>query len=128
MTTHGNIIISPGAEVWDHELKTARALVMSGDDVLFLKRSTFEYTPSADIEYKGLTWEIKSQRSSKPEKVVKTVREALHQSPNVIFDSQRVKNLSDKQIEAKLIEASAKLSSLKHLIFINKRREIITIV
>ena len=42
---------------------------------------------------------MKSPKSDKMAMVQKNMRRALHQSPNVIFDSRRMKRLLDAAIE-----------------------------
>ena len=91
----GKIVIDSKANAWAHELKTAKVLASKGHDVFFPAESTEEHMKSPDIIFLGIPWEIKAPRSPQIAKVLKVVREALHQAPNVIYDSQRVKSLSD---------------------------------
>lgn len=123
----GNIVIQSGANVWPHELRTAEAFAIRGHDVVFPKKSNDDYRNSPDTNIFGLVWEIKSPRSPKPDKVLKIVREAIHQSPNVIYDSQRIKNLTDIQIEHELRKISPALKALKNLLFVNRKRNIIVV-
>lgn len=125
--SEGNIVIQSGANVWPHELRTAEAFAIRGHDALFPKKNNDDYRNSPDVNIFGLVWEIKSPRSPKPDKVLKIVREAIHQSPNVIYDSQRIKNLTDIQIEHELRKISPALKALRNLLFVNRKRHIIVV-
>lgn len=125
--TEGNIIIHPGVNVWPHKMRTAKAFASRGHDVFFPEVDDNDYHNSADALIFGLVWEMKSPRSPKMSKVLKVVREAVHQSPNVIYDSQRVKNLTDIQIERELRRIAPMLKALKNLLFVNRKRHIIVI-
>lgn len=125
--TEGKIIIDPQANAWAHELKTAKVLTLRGHDVFFPAESNEDYMKSPDIVFLGMPWEIKAPRSPQIAKVLKVVREALHQAPNVIYDSQRVKNLPDAQIERELRRIAPMLPAMKNLIFVNRKRETIVI-
>ena len=60
-------------------------------------------------------------------KVLKVIRDALHQAPNVIYDSQRIQKISDAQIERELRRISPMLPAMKNLLFVNRKRQIIVI-
>lgn len=123
----GRIIIEPGANAWVHELKTARAFTARGCDVVFLAEDNEEYRTSPDVIIHGIQWEIKAPRSPKMAKVLKVIRDALHQAPNVIYDSQRIQKISDAQIERELRRISPMLPAMKNLLFVNRKRQIIVI-
>ena len=123
----GKIVIDSKANAWAHELKTAKVLASKGHDVFFPAESTEEHMKSPDIIFLGIPWEIKAPRSPQIAKVLKVVREALHQAPNVIYDSQRVKSLSDAQIERELRRIAPMLPAMKNLIFVNRRKEAVVI-
>ncbi len=120
----GEIIIAPDIDVWPHELKTAQALASAGYKVEFLKRKMDKHERSADISIDGVIWEMKSPKSNKLKRVERTLRDALHQSPYVIFDSQRVKSLNDGQIQRELKRWAIELKSMKGLIFVTKKRSV----
>ena len=123
----GNIIVSPGTNVWPHELRTAKAFASRGHDVYFPEIDNNDYHNSPDAVIFGLTWEMKSPRSPNTAKILKVVREALHQSTNVIYDSQRIKNLTDLQIERELRRIAPMLKALKNLLFVNRKRDLVVI-
>lgn len=123
----GNIIIHPDTNVWPHEMRTAKAFASRGHDVFFPEVDDNDYHNSPDAVIFDLIWEMKSPRSPKMSKVLKVVREAVHQSPNVIYDSQRIKNLTDAQVERELRRIAPMLKALKNLIFVNRKRRITVI-
>lgn len=54
-------------------------------------------------------------------------RRALQQSPRVVFDCRRMKSLPDAVVERELRKYASELRSLKHLILVNHRGEVIDI-
>lgn len=46
---------------------------------------------------------------------------------NVIYDSQRIKNLTDAQIERELRRIAPMLKALRNLLFVDRKRRIIVI-
>lgn len=123
----GEIIIKSGIDVWEHERRTAQALANAGYAVSFIKRSNEEYVRTPDVVIDGALWEMKSPISNRLPKIQKTLRQAIHQSPNVIYDSQRIKNLNDNQIKKELEKWAAQFKAMKRLLFVNKKREVIVI-
>lgn len=108
-------------------MRTAKAIASRGHDVFFPEVDDNDYHSSPDVVVFGMVWEMKSPRSPKKAKVLKVVREAIHQSPNVIYDSQRVKNLTDGQIEQELRRIAPMLKALKNLLFVGKKRQIVVV-
>ncbi len=123
----GKVIIGPGVNVWPHELKTAEALAMAGYVVEFVRRSEQKRVHSADVLIDGELWEFKAPTSDKASAVDKNVRKALHQAKCVVFDSRRMKKVSDVQVERELRKSTAVLHSMRHLLFVNRRAEVIDI-
>ena len=127
MKEKGKIIISPDLNVWPHEYETAKALAKSGLIVEFIRRSEEYRTTSADVIIGGECWEIKAPISNKASAVDKNVRKALHQSKFVIFDSHRMKQVPDDVIERELRKSARILRSMRHLLFVNRHRDVIDI-
>ncbi len=123
----GEIIIKPDIDVWEHELKTAQALANAGFVVSFVRRSDDEFVRTPDVMIDGVLWEMKSPISNRLPKIQKTLRQAIHQSPNVIYDSQRIKDLNDNQIRKELEKWAGQFKALKRLVFVNKKREVIVV-
>lgn len=117
----GKVLIQPGIDIWPHELKTAQALADAGHSVMFLKRREEKGERTADIAIGNTIWEMKSPKSGKLKRVERTLRDAIHQSPYVIFDSQRIKYLSDSQIHKELEKWAGELRTLRGLIFVTKK-------
>ena len=123
----GKIIIRRGANVWPHELKTAEALSAVGYAVEFIPKNEVDRKKTPDVLLNGLEWEMKSPISNNLSNIQKTLRKAAHQAPRIIYDSQRVKNLTDFQIERELRKQASLFRSIKSVVFVNKRREIVDI-
>lgn len=123
----GKIIIGREVNVWPHEIKTAQALADNGYTVEFVRKNEGKRMKSADLIIDGELWEMKSPTSSKLSAVEKNVRKALHQAARVIFDSRRMKGLSDAAVERKLRKIAPTLRSMRRLVFVNKRGNVIDI-
>ena len=117
----GNITLVDGARPWPHEMETAHALADDGRDVELIDKAGGESNDgSADARMDGLVWEMKAPKSDKLAMVQKNIRRALHKSPNVIFDSRRMKRLPDKAIEREVRKWAAELKTCKHLLYVNR--------
>lgn len=123
----GKIIIAPGINVWPHELKTAEALATAGYTVEFVRRSEVEHQTSADIIMEGAVWEMKAPTSDRTDMIQKNLRRALHQSLNVIFDARRMKKLPDRVIEREVRTRAAELKTLRRLIYVNRKSQVVVI-
>lgn len=123
----GCIIIPPDVNVWPHELKTAEALANAGYVVEFVRKNDGKRAKSADLLIEGALWEMKAPTSGKPSVIEKNIRKALHQAKSIIFDSNRMKGLSDAVVERELKKCAVKLRSIKRLMFVNRRRQLIDI-
>lgn len=125
--SQGKIVIAPGINLWEQEYETAQALAMAGLTVEFIRRSEENRRTSADAMINGLVWEMKAPKADNARAIDRNLRRALHQSPNIIFDSHRMKKLPDAVIERELRKHVLEMRSIKHLWFINRHREIIDI-
>lgn len=83
----GKITVPYGAIPHPHELIVAKILIRTGDDVIFIPTSTHT---SSDIFYQTLIWEIKSPIGKSSRTIENNLRNALHQSPNIIIDLHRI--------------------------------------
>lgn len=125
--SQGKIIIAPGINLWEQEYETAQALAMAGLTVEFIRRSEESRRTSADAMINGFVWEMKAPKADNARAIDRNLRRALHQSPNIIFDSHRMRKLPDVVIERELRKHAREMRSIKHLWFVNRRREIIDI-
>lgn len=123
----GKIIIAPDINLWEQEYETAQALAKAGLTVEFIRRSEENRRTSADAVINGLVWEMKAPKADNARAIDRNLRRALHQSTYIIFDSRRMKKLPDAVIERELRKHAQEMRSIKHLWFINRRREIIDI-
>lgn len=123
----GKIVIQSGANVWPHEIRTAQSLTTIGKDVEFIRRSEDEHVTSADCIMDGLVWEMKAPKSNSLRRVERTLRDALKQSRNVIFDSRRMKGVPDHAIERELRKWTGELKSLDRLMFVRRNGVVIDI-
>ena len=123
----GKIIIARDLNVWEHELKTAKALADAGCVVEFIRRSEEKRAKSADALIDGVVWEMKSPTADNLHALDRNIRRGLHQSGNIVFDSVRMKKVPDSAVERELRKLAAELCSLKHLKFVNRKRAVIDI-
>lgn len=128
MSMHlGKIVIDPDINIWPHELRTARALAEAGYTVEFVRKSEVDHEKSADALVDGTRWEFKAPISSKINMIQINIRRALHQADCAVFDSRRMKKLPDKVIEREVRLRSADLKSLKRLMYINRKGEVVIV-
>lgn len=123
----GDIIIRQGANPWEHELRTAEALASAGLTVIFLAPDNENHHKNADVEIDGIVYEMKSPKSNRLSNVQRTLQKALDQSSNVIYDTRRIKDLMDSQVERELRKQAATSKRLKRLLLVTKKRQVITI-
>ena len=123
----GNITIPGDVEVWPHEQRTATALARAGHDVKFIKKSDKDHEKTPDVLIDGERWEMKAPKASSARAVERNLHRALQQSPCVIFDCRRMKNLPDAAVERELRKRAGELRSLKRLVFVNRRGEVVDI-
>lgn len=124
----GKIILSPNINVWAHELDTAKALAKAGFVVDFQKNTNKDFVKSFDILMDGMGWEIKSPRSSRLRAIESNLKKACRQSANIVFDSKRMSNLPDASIKKELIKQAKLAKSIKNLLLVNRRREVVDII
>lgn len=123
----GKIIAPSQLNIQEHEMDTARAIADYGMDVEFVSRKKGKRIKSADLVADGVLWEVKSPTSDNLRVVQKRLREAIHQSRDVIFDSRRMKRLSNKQIQSEVEKWAVSLHSLRRLLYVNRAGEVIKI-
>ena len=127
MPKEGQVIIAAGANVWPHELKTAQALAAAGYTVEFLRRSEGKRVTSADAVIAGVVWEMKAPTADNLKAIERNLKRGSWQSGNIIFDSARMKKVSDEAVERELRRQAALVKRVKRLRFVNKAREIVDI-
>ena len=101
----GTITAPVGLNIQPHELATARA----------------------DFVADGVLWEVKSPTSNNIRVIEKRLREALHQSRDVIFDSRRMRRLENRVIQAEVEKWAHSLTSTRRLLYVNREGDVIKI-
>lgn len=120
----GKIVIQHGANVWPHELQTAEVLTTYGYTVEFIKKSEDGFQQSADAYLDGVLFEMKSPTGTHLSVVGKNIKKAMGQSYNIVFDSKRMKNVRDFQVQNELKNQLASNRKIKSLIFVDKKRTV----
>lgn len=123
----GKVILPDGITIWPHELRTAQALGHAGYVVEFLIPNKRDSSKSPDVIIEGLMWEIKSPKTDKLSAIERNLKRASKQSDNIIIDSQRMKKLHDSTIQRVLKEKLNSQKTIKRIIFINRKRQVIDI-
>ncbi len=122
----GNITIVGNANVWPHEMDTARALALDGRDVEFIDRGG-RGDGRADVRMDGLIWEMKSPNSDNIKAIERNVKRARIQSENVIIDSRRMKRVPDAAIQRALEKHSREVKGVSRLLFVNRHGNVIVV-
>lgn len=108
-------------------MATARAIADYGMNVEFRARIKGNGVKTPDFLARGVFWEVKSPTSDKLKVIEKRLREAVHQSRDIIFDSRRMRKLSDKQIHDEVVKWAHNLHHVRRLLYINRFGEVIKI-
>lgn len=123
-----HIEIESGANVWPHEIKTAQALVATGKSVRFVRKDERDFTSSPDVLIDDFLWELKAPNGANIKAVERNVRKAVHQSPYIVFDSRRMKQVPDAAIERELHSCcNGRVKGIERLIFITRHADVLDI-
>lgn len=121
----GKIVIPANASPWPHELRVAKILALAGHAVEFIPERG---VGTADIFLDGVEYEIKSPKTSNTNTLEHRLKDAVrNQSCNIIFDSARLKGMTDHNLQNWLIGRCKTQPQIKKMLFINKRGQIIDI-
>lgn len=123
----GKIVIPHGIDVWHHELLTANALAGAGYTVEFLTNKSVRYVKSPDVLIDGQKWEMKSPKADKLSAVERNLKRATKQSGNIIIDSHRMSKVHDSSIQKLLAQKYKQQKTIKRLLFVNRKRQVIDI-
>ena len=123
----GIITIRDNANVWPHEIKSAKTLIKYGYDVEFLPESKRKGEKRADCHLDSVLWEMKAPRGATLDLVERNLRRAAKKSKNVIFDSRRIKKIPDNAIERELLVQLKSIKKINQIKFINRHAKIIDI-
>lgn len=123
----GTITIRDDANVWPHEMKSAKTLIKYGHNVEFLPESKRDGEKRADCYLDNVLWEMKAPRGATLDVVERNLRRAAKKSRNVIFDSRRIKKTPDTAIERELAVQLKSIKRIDSIKFINRHAKIIDI-
>jgi hypothetical protein len=118
--------VENGAEPKPLEIKTANFLVSHGHQVLFLKPINQIGVRTPDILLDNEKYELKSPVSNRPRTINKRFREALMQSPRIIFDLRNIKG--DTRNLEKLLAKWFMATKCKKLVLITKEQKTIDFI
>lgn len=125
-TIKGTVTREGGAKPKPHEYITAEALADSGYNVRFIPSNV--NIGMADCYINNTIFEIKAPEGKTTTCVERNLRKAVdHQSPNIVIDSFRMKNIQDRSIQSFLIERLKRRHGVRRIIFVNRKREAIDI-
>ena len=125
-TIKGTVTREGGAKPKPHEYITAEALADSGYNVRFIPSNV--NIGMADCYINNTIFEIKAPEGKTTTCVERNLRKAVdHQSPNIVIDSSRMKNIQDRSIQSFLIERLKRRHGVRRIIFVNRKREAIDI-
>lgn len=128
MTKRQETIIAPAhLNIQPHEMATARSIASYGMDVEFREQIRDKGVKTPDFLADGVLWEVKAPTSDKLKVVEKRLRQAVHQSRDIIFDSRRMKRLTNKQIQDEVIKWASQLHHVRRLLYVNRKGEVIKI-
>lgn len=122
----GLVTREPSAKPKPHEYFTAEALADAGYDVRFIPSSV--NMSMADCYINNTIFEIKAPEGKNTDCIERNLRKAVHhQSPNIVFDSFRIKNMQDRSIQSFLLERLRRGHGIQRILFVNRKREVIDI-
>lgn len=125
-TIKGTIIIENGANIWPHELHTAKALASAGYTVRFIPNNASLAT--ADAYVNDTLFEFKSPEGTTIKCVENNLQKAVRrQSKNVVIDCARLKKVREKNVIHYLEERVRRKQGIKHLLVVTRSEEVIDI-
>lgn len=127
MNRKGKIVIPEGANVWPHEMESARVLARQGYVVEFLRAIDQKGRQTADCLLDGELWEMKAPTASNIKAVERNLKRGKWQSGCIVFDSRRMKKVPDKVIEHELRRHRQGMKGIERVKFINRHGEVLDI-
>jgi hypothetical protein len=125
--TKGSIIIPNGVDIWEHELKTAQVLARYGHIICFVAKANGRNVKSADILIGNVLYEIKSPKADKLSAIERNLKRASKQAENIVIDSGRMKKIHDSAIQKCLVLKLKQQKTIKRILFVNRKHELIDI-
>jgi hypothetical protein len=121
-----NIIIPADLKPRPKSHEESAAVILSkyfNADVYFIKTSSRE-TP--DVSIKGINWEIKSPQGDSRNNIQKNMREASHQSDNIVVDLRRSKLHQSRSI-GYIKGFLSRPNKVRHALVITKSNKVLVI-
>jgi len=115
-------IIPPECTPWPHEIRIAKILSSANIKCSFIPETSTAKTPNLTIGNRQ--YEIKSPISPKIDAVERNLKRATAKSRYIIFDSSRMRRLSDERIRNELIKQLNAQTLIKEIIFVDKAASI----
>ena len=122
-----NIIIPTSLSPRPKPHEESAAIILSkyfNADVYFLETSNYE-TP--DISIKGIKWEMKSPQGDGKNNIQKNIREASHQSCNIVIDLRRSKLHQPRAIGYIKQSLLNRPNTVKRLLIITKSNKVVAV-
>ena len=116
--------IPNGLKPWPHEFRVAKILADAGHVVEFLPTGLRK---TADMLIDGIPYELKSPEFAHTKTIERAIKKALHQSNNLIVDASQMKHVDDVRVHRILINQIKLRKSIKRLLYVNKKKEILDI-
>ena len=122
----GTVTLEAGAKPKPHEYVTAEALADAGYNVRFIPSRI--HMRMADCYVNNTIFEIKAPEGKTTACIERNLRKAVdHQSPNIVLDSFRMKNIQDRSVQNFLLERLKLRHGIQRIIFVNRKRKVIDI-
>lgn len=122
----GIVTREAGAKPKPHEYATAEALADAGYNVRFIPSNG--NIGMADCYVNDTIFEIKAPEGKTINCIERNLRKAVnHQSPNIVLDSFRIKNIQDRSIQSFLLERLKRRHGIQRILFVNRKRKVIDI-
>ena len=120
------VLTDNGLYLQPHERLTVDFFLERGNDVELIVPSYTVGRKNADIILYGKTWEMKSPESANINTLMKRLKYAAKQSPNLIIDLRRVKG--DEKKVSSTIQTKFRMSKrLKVMLIITKSNQLLEI-
>lgn len=121
----GSVIRQGGVTPWPHEEHSATALAKAGYTVKFIPANSTLRT--ADVFLNNTQFEMKAPCGHNIDCIERNLKRALAKCPNIVIDSCRMKNVTDRSICNVLANRLRKGRGLKRLIFVRRNGEVVDI-
>jgi hypothetical protein len=116
----GSITIPADTSPWDHELKTAHALTQYGLRIEFIPESTRHRAKTAYLTRSNHPSPVECPPSNE-------ILSVLVANRPILYLTRRMKYVPDKSIQKELVKQFKLTKDIEHLLFVNRKQEVIDI-